>query len=72
MEDQKMDGLKQRAFMGRSSWFSDHRPVNSLFSVQLAAGGNNAKPDHLHLLLLRPRAAGPQAAAGIGLRSSRF
>lgn len=65
-------GMEQVRYARGESRFSDHRPVNSLFSVQLAAGGNNAKPDHLHLLLLRPRAAGPEAAAGIGLRSSRF
>uniref|UniRef100_A0A0E0KXQ6 Inositol polyphosphate-related phosphatase domain-containing protein n=1 Tax=Oryza punctata TaxID=4537 RepID=A0A0E0KXQ6_ORYPU len=65
-------GMEQLRYARGESRFSDHRPVNSVFSVQLA-GGNNSKADHLHLLLLRARAAGAEsAAADIGLRSSRF
>ncbi|KAF0924091.1 hypothetical protein E2562_008416 [Oryza meyeriana var. granulata] len=60
-------GMEQLRYARGESRFSDHRPVNSLFSVQLAG-------DHLLLLLLRSRsrAAQAEAAAGIGLRSSRF
>uniref|UniRef100_J3M3C9 Inositol polyphosphate-related phosphatase domain-containing protein n=1 Tax=Oryza brachyantha TaxID=4533 RepID=J3M3C9_ORYBR len=50
-------GMEQLRYARGESRFSDHRPVNSLFSLQLAA-------DHL----LRTR----EAAAAIGLRSSRF
>uniref|UniRef100_A0A0D9WC09 Inositol polyphosphate-related phosphatase domain-containing protein n=1 Tax=Leersia perrieri TaxID=77586 RepID=A0A0D9WC09_9ORYZ len=58
-------GMEQLLYARGESRFSDHRPVNSLFSVQLAAAGDN-------LRLLRPRATQTEAAAAIGLGSSRF